>query len=84
MSGSVVKPKRKRKKGWSKRVLLERVDFGDGKPVRAWLTMTDTGVEIQRWHSWKRWWVPLDDAAEVLCRRAQVRMCQTLTGRVSR
>lgn len=53
--------------------LVEGVNLGDGKPVRAWLRIMKRGVEVRRYRSHRAWIVSLAEAAGLIARAAQAR-----------
>jgi len=72
--GGELKPRRGERKSKA-HFLVERVNLGDGDPVRCWVRVTAKGIEVRRYRAKRGWYVPLADAAGVLARRAQVLAC---------
>jgi len=65
-------------KGRSRRFLLDRVDLGDGKSVRAWVVIDRDGAMVYKFGSPKKWWVPIVEVAGLIARRGQVRAASAL------
>jgi hypothetical protein len=67
---SPIQPRRHRR-----RILLDGVNLGDGKLIRAWLIIDKDKVTIRKFRSPKAWTLVTAEAAGVIARRAQLKAC---------
>jgi hypothetical protein len=63
-----------------RRFVVSGIDFGDGTRVTASIYISASGVSVKRYRSRTTFYMPLDEAVQVLARRAQVRECEVQLG----
>ena len=66
-----MKTKAKKQGNRARTILVEGVDLGDGRKIKAWVRVSPSFVSVWRYRAHRRWSLPLAVAAGLIARRAQ-------------